>query len=53
MSEWIECEYCDGEGVDSHDCGEDSCCCDDPVNNVQCDICCGKGGWIKEESKGA
>lgn len=43
--EWIECEKCGGEGVVGHDCGEDSCCCIDPEDNVPCDICNLAGGW--------
>jgi hypothetical protein len=26
-----------------HDCGEDCCCCADPVPNVECDECSGNG----------
>lgn len=42
---WVECENCGGEGVSGHDCGEDCCCCEDPEDNIRCDICKGKGGW--------
>jgi len=42
---WEECEQCGGEGVDEHDCGEDCCCCLEPVDNMRCDTCQGKGGW--------
>jgi hypothetical protein len=38
-----ECPQCCGEGYTSHDCGEDSCCCLDPEDNVPCDICHGRG----------
>jgi hypothetical protein len=41
---WVECSYCD-EGYSDHDCGEDTCCCLDPEDNVRCDICRGKCGW--------
>lgn len=41
---WIACWSCGGEG-DYHDCGEDSCCCMWPEDNVTCDQCEGKGGW--------
>jgi len=41
---WADCWNCD-EGFSSHDCGEDTCCCADPVDNVICDICKGKGGY--------
>lgn len=43
--DWSECDWCGGEGVDGHDCGEDCCCCSYPDDNVTCDICCGTGGW--------
>ena len=46
FDEWIDCWNCDGEGYSSHDCGEDTCCCLIPEDNVQCDVCRGKGGWI-------
>lgn len=38
-----ECERCDAEGVMGHDCGEDTCCCADPEDNVTCDMCDGAG----------
>ena len=40
-----ECEVCGGEGYDDHDCGEDSCCCAFPENNVRCEACAGRGAW--------
>ncbi len=43
--DWSECEHCGGEGVDGHECGEDCCCCADPEENIQCDICVGHGGF--------
>ena len=42
---WQECSSCGGEGVDGHDCGEDTCCCLDPEDNETCDVCEGEGGW--------
>ncbi len=42
---WRECEHCVGEGIDGHDCGEDTCCCLDPTDNMTCDVCMGNGGW--------
>lgn len=33
---WHECENCE-EGYSGHDCGEDTCCCLDPLPNVVCD----------------
>jgi len=41
---WQECENCE-DGYSSHDCGEDTCCCADPIDNVVCDICRGACGW--------
>lgn len=37
------CHTCGGEGCYDHDCGEDTCCCAAPMNNVRCDECDGKG----------
>jgi hypothetical protein len=39
------CYQCGGDGVDGHDCGEDTCCCLHPDENETCDICDGEGGW--------
>ena len=39
------CSNCD-EGFVGHDCGEDTCCCLDPEDNVRCDICGGKGNYF-------
>jgi len=44
--EWEDCWNCDEDGFVDHDCGEDNCCCLDPVPNVRCDICDGKGGYL-------
>ncbi len=41
---WRDCYNCE-YGFSDHDCGEDSCCCLEPEDNVTCDICFGKGGW--------
>lgn len=43
--EWFDCWNCDEDGMMDHDCGEDTCCCLDPYNNVTCDVCKGNGGW--------
>ena len=43
---WEECEQCGGEGVDGHDCGEDTCCCRDPEENIPCRECGGRGGRL-------
>lgn len=43
--DWVVCEQCGGEGFDGHECGEDTCCCLYPEDNVPCDICDGEGGW--------
>lgn len=40
------CYNCGGEGYSHHDCGEDTCCCLNPDDNVICDICRGSGGWF-------
>ena len=37
-----DCGNCD-DGYSSHDCGEDSCCCEYPEDNVVCDWCGGTG----------
>ena len=41
---WVDCDNCE-DGYSHHDCGEDTCCCLNPVNNVECDVCDGEGGW--------
>lgn len=50
---WVYCEQCGGEGVDGHDCGDDTCCCAYPEDNVPCDICRGRGGWYSCASSDA
>lgn len=42
-----DCYNCGGEGVSGHDCGEDTCCCHYPEDNVTCGICKGDGGWLQ------
>jgi len=42
---WHECDYCGGSGYSHHDCGEDTCVCLYPEDNVVCDVCRGAGGW--------
>ncbi len=44
---FMECENCAGDGVHGHDCGEDTCCCLDPEENIVCDICQGKGYFLR------
>ena len=44
IKEWVECSECGGEGVTHHECGEDTCCCRDPEQNVNCHVCIGMGG---------
>jgi hypothetical protein len=39
--EYVDCWDCGGEGVTHHDCGEDTCCCANPEDNVVCDTCGG------------
>ena len=36
------CEHCE-DGFDGHDCGDDTCCCSWPDENVPCQICYGRG----------
>ena len=43
MADLEECPFCGGTGFDGHECGEDSCCCLFPEDNVPCEICEGKG----------
>ena len=42
------CDECE-DGASYHDCGEDTCCCENPMANVRCDECNGKG-WLKRSS---
>lgn len=39
------CDWCGGSGYDRHDCGDDTCCCLDPEDNIPCGLCDGRGGW--------
>lgn len=48
MDGWTECWNCGGEGFTHHDCGEDTCCCLEPEDNVICDTCMGMCGWQPE-----
>ncbi len=42
-----DCERCGGDGVDGHDCGEDSCPCLHPEENLPCGDCDGHGAhWM-------
>ncbi len=41
---YIDCDSCE-DGFDGHDCGEDTCCCLHPEENVVCQFCDGYGGW--------
>jgi hypothetical protein len=36
------CEECEG-GLSGHECGEDTCCCKFPEDNVRCEFCGGRG----------
>ena len=38
-----ECWACGGDGVDGHDCGDDTCFCLRPEENVDCTHCHGTG----------
>lgn len=42
---WVDCWNCGGDVYVDHDCGEDTCCCRYPEDNVVCDICNGRGGF--------
>lgn len=42
---WEDCENCGGEGTDGHECGEDSCSCAFPEDNLVCEICNGTGSY--------
>lgn len=44
-AQWIACESCD-DGLVGHDCGEDTCACVDPQENVRCGVCDGDSGWF-------
>lgn len=43
--DWVDCELCGGEGYSEHDCGDDTCCCLEPENNLACASCGGAGGF--------
>lgn len=53
-----QCGQCE-DGLDGHDCGEDTCCCADPEENQRCDFCLGRGyfhwcrrcGWDLNEKR--
>ena len=49
--DWTECWNCFGYIFTHHDCGEDTCCCLEPEDNVLCDVCHGHGGWGISESE--
>ena len=42
---WEDCDQCGGSGYNGHECGEDTCCCLYPEDNVVCDYCDGEGGY--------
>ena len=50
--EHVACTSCDENGMDGHDCGEDTCCCANPEGNVACYVCGGRGGWWRCLSSG-
>lgn len=41
---WEDCGNC-YEGYTGHDCGEDCCMCEYPIDNVPCGVCSGYEGW--------
>ncbi len=42
---WRICWDCGGERYTHHDCGEDTCMCLNPEDNVECETCEARGGW--------
>lgn len=52
---WVDCDWCGGVGVSGHDCGEDTCCCFMPDDDVVCSQCSGHGGWneIEDDDRGS
>lgn len=44
--EFLRCFNCGGEGYSHHACGEDTCCCLHPEDNVVCTWCAGTGGAL-------
>lgn len=44
---YMDCASCDGSGFNGHDCGEDTCCCLRPDDNVECSDCDGRG-WFRD-----
>ena len=47
--QWEDCSSCH-EGHVGHSCGEDTCCCADPVPNVVCQSCNGAGRVTRERT---
>lgn len=47
----IECDDCGGTGVNGHDCGEDTCCCLNPEENVECQRCGGAGHYWSDDDE--
>lgn len=39
----MDCPDCEGSGLCGHDCGEDTCCCLNPEDNLSCAKCGGSG----------
>lgn len=50
FEEWEVCDNCNGDGFVGHDCGEDTCCCLHPEENLKCSWCDGVGGWKPPEA---
>lgn len=42
-SDMEDCPNCGGTGYSHHECGDDTCPCASPEDNVLCDWCDGKG----------
>ena len=50
MNEWIDCWQCGGAGDLEGECTcwDDTCCCLEPKAPT-CNVCNGKGGWMRQE----
>lgn len=43
------CTNCGGSGFSGHDCGEDTCCCLEPEEDLLCSVCEGVGVLVVTE----
>ena len=44
--DWEDCTNC-ADGFVGHECGDDTCCCLYPQDNVKCQYCEGESGWFR------